>query len=111
MKKRDLFRMKLGNYELTDGIYNYILRIGLFDDGQRYYKITEKGYDKIKHSLTIHEDIEQNDNGFEYKTLSALTFIGGISIHSDNVFAMIIDLKFIARGSFAEFINRTTANS
>lgn len=109
MKKRDLFRLSFGEYDLTDNIdnYYYTLRVFKCDSGNRGYKITEKGSSSITGIFMI-EEIKKDDDGFKYKHLSALAGVGGLRIHSDDTYWILKELKFIPRGSFEEFVKRTS---
>ena len=70
MTKQDLFGMEIGNYNLSDDIENYFydLEIGLLDNGERYYKINEKGYFNRGYFFMV-EDYEKDEDGVIYKIL------------------------------------------
>ena len=115
MRKSELFRLPLGNYELTDNInnYQYNLEVGMIQEMPEYglkpercYRITLKGGSKFNQIFMI-EDYK-TENGICYKFLTALAGIGGLRILSDNTFDMLSDLKFIARGSFKQFVANTS---
>lgn len=110
MRKRDLFKMELGSYELTDDIdnYHYTLTIGLCDDGSRFYDIKEKGTLSSNSIFILEEYIDFDDYGdIKYKNLTALSGVGGLRIHSNDIYSMLKELKFIPRGSFKTFIDKT----
>ena len=114
MKARDLFNLSIGKYELTDGIYNYILDVDISGyDGGRIYFIYEKGFLHIGH-ICLQEDFVNKDGGYRfyegdirYKILTTSSGIGGLTIHSNETYNLLYNLKFIPRGSFLTFVERT----
>lgn len=116
MNKRDFFRLPVGTYDLTDSInnYQYTLRTKLTDDGERMHIIRIKGSLSAS-GVCLFEKYVNNDGGvtfypndIKYKIISSLLSLGGITIHSDNNFMMLNELRFIPRGSFKEFVKRIT---
>ena len=94
MTKEDLFNLELGRYELTDNIYNYILDVCLTtDEKERCYRIIEKGSFN-REGIFLVEDFEQDDAGEDYKILTAIASVGGLSLLSNNTFLMLNRLKF-----------------
>ncbi len=111
MRKQDLFRMSLGVYELTDSIENYYYTLTIeltVEEKERCYTIKRKG-DIGGSSVFMMEDyVSYDDESFvKYKVLSAHIRVGGLCLHSDDNYSMLSGLRFIPRGSFAEFIERT----
>lgn len=111
MRKRDLFRMELGSYELTDDIdnYYYTLKIGTCDDGSRFYDIRERGSLSYNSIFLLEEYADWDDDGYiKYKNLTALSGVGGLRVHSDDTYSMLRELKIIPRGSFSIFLEKTS---
>lgn len=109
MRKRDLFRMELGEYDLTDSIdnYRYELKIGLNEDKSRYYRIKVKGSLGRDHIFMV-ESYDKYDDDIKYKTLTALAGVGGLTIQSNDTHRILSELKLLARGSFAAFLEKTS---
>lgn len=112
MRKRDLFQMELGEYDLTDSIdnYRYELRIGLNEDKSRYYRIKVKGSLDRDHIFMV-ESYDKYDDEIKYKTLTALAGVGGLIIQSNDTYIMLDELRLLARGSFAEFLEKTSQSN
>lgn len=87
----DFSRLKLGEYELTDGLYNYKLIIDLTTDGHRIYSIKSK--DALGSSyFNIHESTDKH-SGKKKVIYSAK--IGAIFIHSTDRPDNISKLKIV----------------
>ncbi len=108
MKARDLLRLPLGEYELTDDIYNYQLKKGLTDDNSIVYVIIEK---RTRNLFCLFEkeiiDEEYYGDFFKRIILSVCISIGGFTVHSNDISYGLYSLKFAPNGSFKEFINKT----
>ena len=111
MKERDLLRLSLGIYPITDGIWNYSIQKKKGYDDSVIYRIKEL---LTGNSFFIHEHQRKSEDeypSFIYIKLSAGIMIGGLSIHSDDVWDILNDLKFVSRGSFKKFIEKTTISN
>jgi hypothetical protein len=116
MRKRDLFNLPVGEYELTDHIknYYYTMCIWISDDGCRCYRIKEKGSLSGSSIFMIEAyksefgDEDYSESDIKYKVLHAMSGVGGLTIHSNDTFSMINDLRFIPRGSFKKFVELTS---
>jgi hypothetical protein len=95
MKKEELFKMQLGDYSLTDGIYNYEMEISLTNDykKERCYTIIEKGCLSNKRLFMLEDfDIDKE------KILHAIMSVGGIAMHSTNTYSMLSKLRIVENG-------------
>ena len=110
MKKKDLSRLSVGNYKLTDNIdnYKYDLIVGKEESGGKYYLISESGWPS-RDSIYLCECIEDDEeyNYYPYKNLSAMCGVGGIRIHSNDTYSLLRELEMLPRGSFKIFVERT----
>jgi hypothetical protein len=91
MKKEELFKMELGHYNLTDGIYNYEMEISLTNDykKERCYRIIENGSISSNRGLFMIEDLDIDGD----KILYAIMSVGGITIHTTDTYSMLSKLK------------------
>lgn len=94
MKTNELIKLKIGQYQLTDGIYNYTLTVGKNLDKSKFYTIYEKGDSKFSAHIFITLKMKINEDGKKYKSLSAMAGVGGLKIHSDNIYSLLSELKF-----------------
>jgi hypothetical protein len=88
MTKQDLFNLELGNYKLTDKAYRYDLVVHLTNDKERCYRIMVEG--ALNGSVFMIETTEKFTGN---KTITALATIGGLSLHSDDVYSLLNDLN------------------
>jgi hypothetical protein len=95
MTKYDLFKLDDGEYELSDWVelYHYTLKVGRNEDNSRNYCIREKGSDGGAR-IFMSEYLEMDEDGAE-KKLSALSGVGGLTIHSNDTYSMLRNLKFV----------------
>jgi hypothetical protein len=112
MKRRDLFRLSIGRYELTDNIdnYHYTLTVSLSDNNERCYQIIEKGSLSYP-SIFMIEGYKEYEDGIKEKSLSALAGVGGLRIHSDDTYSVLNTLKIIQRESFQRFFDLTNISN
>ena len=112
MNTREFMRLPLGKHKITDGIWNYdLIKSQHRDDADNQlipiYVITTENYSG---RITLFEETEKMDEpditAFR-PILPALSSLGGLSVHQDDSFMMLMNLKLIPTGSFAEFIKRT----
>lgn len=94
MKQKDFFELPIGSYNLTDNIYQYTLTVDSNQNGDRYYKIKEKGSPSFDYIFMI-EDYEEYEDGEKRKFLYAIAGVGGLTVHSSDVNLMIRKLKLI----------------
>lgn len=116
MKVKDLIRLSLGEYKILDthNIFNYILTVGLNSDGSKYYDLKVNDHITDGHIFMVEISTEIFSYGgskYKYKSLEAIVRVGGIYIHSTDMNSILSDLQFCPRGSFNEYIKRTTNNS
>ena len=118
MRKQDLFKLPLGIHELVDNIGNYFytMNVALTKDGERCYRIKEKGSISMDSIFMIEcyvneegEDTSYHNN-IRYKDISAIAGVGGLSVHSKDNFRMLNELNIIPKGSFKQFIENTNNN-
>lgn len=95
MGTKEIIKLKIGAYELTDGIYIYTLKVGLNKNKSKYYAITEKGHLPFSSNIFITQVVKTDEYGNKYKCLSASAGVGGLRIHSDNIYWMLDRLKFV----------------
>jgi len=115
MTKKDLFKLAVGVYELVDNIgnYYYTMEVNIADSGERIYIIREKGIISRERIFMIENYVNEEDGctfregDIKYKTLTAISGVGGLRIHSNDTFNMLSELKFVPRGSFDKFIKNT----
>lgn len=110
MKKRDLFRLPLGNYILTDGIYKFSLKKQLreYGDNLPYYSVREYG-SLSGGSVNFYEEIDNVfDNTSRYKqmVLTFMVFITGMSFCGDDCWNQIHKLKFVSKSSYKEWLKK-----
>lgn len=111
MKIRELNRLPIGTHELTNGIYNYILEKSLTDSREIIYSMKIKRDPWYSDNVCFFEDFEQDeDEDFKRPTLRALSGIRGFRIHSDysGFISSMWELERVSRGSFKEFVKRTS---
>lgn len=109
MKAKELIKLPLGKYNLTDGIYNYSMHKTLTNNHEPIYSIKERlSCDHIC-LFEFEEKVEFEHSLRYYKStrLSASIAAGGISIHSDDTYFAIRHLRFKQRGSFRQFVINT----
>lgn len=108
MRQRDLFRLSLGNYILTDGIYRFLLQKKSRDWGDKtpYYSLREYGslsggsvnfYEKV-------DDVFDNTSRYKQKSLSFTVFITGMSFSGEECWNQIHELKFVPKSSYKEWL-------
>lgn len=110
MKIKELERLSLGTYEVTNGLYTYTLEKKLSIRSLPIYSLRVKGNPWYYGNVMFFEDTVKYENeNFFRKTLKSLSGIDGFAVHSNYTDFMrsLGDLKLIPRGSFQEFINRT----
>lgn len=95
MNSKDLLKLKDGKYNLTDGIYDYTLIVGMNSDKTKYYSIYEKGSSRYDANIFITHQIEKDEDGNKYNCLSAMAGVGGLKIHSEDIYSMLSKLKFV----------------
>jgi len=95
MNSKELVKLKDGQYQLTDGIYNYTLTVGRNADKTKFYSFYEKGSSRYSAHIFITQGIKKDEDGNKYKCLSAIAGVGGLSIYSDDVYSMLYKLKFV----------------
>ena len=110
MRPRDLFRLPLGNYILTDGIYKFSLRKQPREWGTRmpYYSLKEHG-SLFGGSVNFYEemgDVFDYTDRYKQKILSATVFITGMSFRVEDCWREIGNLKFVARSSYREWLKK-----
>ncbi len=111
MKKRDLLRLPIGNYTLTDGIYKYKLTKFKKDWGNTGYgyRISEYGSFPFSPTVTLYEEI---DNVFENSSLykeTILTFffhLAGLSAKGDNSYDIYSKLTLIPKTNYKEWLDK-----
>lgn len=99
MNSEELVNLKDGKYQLTDGIYDYTLTVGRNQDKTKFYAIYEKGSRTFSANILITQRIEKDEDGKKYKYLSAMAGVGGLYIHSDDIYLILSKLKFVESGS------------
>ncbi len=114
MRTKDLIQLPVGDFKMTDGIYEYKMSKSLCDDLSPIYMIRLER-DSYNHGerLTLFEDedyyFEEIIDRYEYgdhkvKYLRGLSGCGGLNIHSDNCYNAIGRLELLARGSFKRYV-------
>lgn len=102
MKARDLFRLSVGKYDVTDTVYIYEIDVCIsdFTELKRYF-ISVKHHSEYGRILLS----QHYASGKFY--LHALSGIGSLYVSSNDCNRIYSILKFIPRGSFSEFVKRT----
>lgn len=109
MRERDFINLPLGDFELSDGIYNYTLKKTLTDDNKFMYIIKNKMFNLSGESLCLfqREEYYYDDEedryrygNFKYQKLSAMAGIGGLRIHSKDIYNTIYNLELKPRGLY-----------
>ncbi len=118
MNKRSLFNLPNGEYELTDkaNIYQYILTKRPYkDNDDTLYIIKDKTSGDClyldEEYLNEYGNPYSYDGECKYKSFRVSVVIGGLHISSYDSFRIIRELKFKPRGSFKEFVKKTTNNT
>jgi len=101
MDSKELIKLKDGQYQLTDDIYNYTLTVGRNKNKTKFYVIHEKGSSRYSANIFITQEVRTNEEGCKYKCLSGTAGVGGLSIHSDNIYFMLHKLKLVKSDSEA----------
>lgn len=115
MRKRDLFNLMEGSYNLTDSInnYKYTMKVSIDSENMKSYRIIEKGgsvfnsiylYDKF---VDEYGEVYSDKKLHIYKTIASIVSVGGLSVHSNDNYNLISKLRMIPRGSFLKFIEKT----
>lgn len=108
MKQRELINLPFGKYNLTDGIWDYVLSKQLKErDNLPIYSIKEL---LSGNTLTLFEYVEKEDS-IMYKRLSACVNIGGIYIHSKDLSFTFNRLKLKPRSSYRQTFCVSTEDS
>lgn len=92
MTKTELIALPLGEYNLTDQIdnYHYRMTVGLYENGDNYYRIKVTDYpDNTK----LYINRTTNEDGLEIMYVGV--GVGGLWVHSDEVHDLISQLKLI----------------
>jgi hypothetical protein len=95
MTSTELVKLQKGNYSLVDGIYSYNLTVGLNKDRTKYYSIVEKGSMPYSAKIFITQNIKIDEDGNKYKCLHAVAGVGGLHIHSENIYSMLSELTIV----------------
>lgn len=92
MRKEEFFKMNLGKYIVTDGLYKYVLDILLTEDNNRCHKIKEYGSLSYSPHIIMFEYIS-TDDGYNEKCLNAMSRVGRLMIHSTDTFDILSKLS------------------
>lgn len=114
-KPRDFFRMPVGQFELTDKIYDYTVKKFKEENGEESWMINQKGT-YSGNSMWLHtfeEHIsEKVYEPWKIKRISANANIGGLYIHSeDGGYRIVTKLIIMPRGSFKEYVKKEIQQS
>lgn len=115
VKERTILNMDSGKYHVTDHIYNYELKVGNYESGDRYYRLKVKG--ALSGDTIVF--LEYDDSYFEkgtsdfyryddpkVKRLSVMMSVGGMTIFSQDIYNLISNLTIIPRGTFKEYTQK-----
>jgi hypothetical protein len=87
MTKKQLLSLKVGDYHLTDNIYEYSMSVSMTAENQKCFLIKLKDSILSQSSIFMVEDLV-NDS------ITALSGVGSLRIHSDDVYDILKKLKF-----------------
>lgn len=116
MRKNRLLKLPLGVYVLTNGIYTYTLEKYIWEDPiynknrDASYRISLYGSHAFHDpSITLHyeyiEDVYEYTSKYKRFSFVSHILVFGLSVMGPCRF--LHELKFVPRGSFKEFIERT----
>jgi hypothetical protein len=95
MKKEELLNLPLGTHELTDNQNNFHYTLSIDIIGcKRQYTIKEKGSIEDAH-ITLFEQYEVYNEFEDIRSLSVMTRIGGLCVHSTDYHKILNELKLI----------------
>jgi len=97
MTKEELLNLKIGNYKLTDEIYNYSLRVILTNEGSKMFTLSEFGSPVFSANINFFEKTEFcEDEQKNVSYLSAMSGVCGIKIFADTgMYSCLKPLKLI----------------
>lgn len=95
MKREEFLNLSNGQYELTDGIYQYTLTVGVNDKKSKYFRIQEKTSPIHGGSIYITQETDTDDYGEPFTYLSAIAGVGGLHIYSTETHELISRLKIV----------------
>jgi len=87
MTRKQLLSLRVGDYHLTDNIYEYSMSVSMTIENQKCFLIKLKDAILSSESIFMVQDLE-NDS------ISALAGVGSLRIHSDDVYDVLKKLKF-----------------
>jgi hypothetical protein len=87
MTRKELLSLEVGDYYLTDNIYEYSMSVSMTAENQKCFLIKLKDSILSQSSIFMVEDLV-NDS------ITALSGVGSLRIHSDDVYDILKKLKF-----------------
>lgn len=108
MRPRDLFRLPLGDYVLTDGIYKFSLQKELktWGDNMPFYKVRQYGSVSTG-NVNFYEEMDnvfEDSSRYKQKVLSFIVFVTGMSFSGKDCWNQIHNLRFVPRSSYKEWL-------
>lgn len=104
MTQKDLIRLPLGKYNLTDGIWRYNLKKLITPDGKVMYSIIEPISRQHFALFERNEDVFDDSDKYKQKRLSGCMSVGGLHIYSTDVYDTIRPLKIIKNSTYKKFM-------
>ena len=94
MTTTELVKLKEGIYTVTDKIRKYTIEVGYNKNKSKYYDIRESGSSRFSASIFITQHFEKDD-GNKIRVFNAMAGVGGLRIHSSDIFGMLNYLEFV----------------
>lgn len=114
LNARKTLLLPKGSFEASDGIYNYTIKVS--GDESLFASIYKSGDGVFGSHITLFRDTEfvfEDDSREHYyynkplrKTLSAMVSVGGLTVHSKDIYSFITKLYIKPRNSFKEYALR-----
>lgn len=110
MKVKDLIRLPLGSYKVTDGYNTYSLEkkkrnqgsYGNYCSLRRIGSITEGSVNFYEYE----EDVFDYTTKYKCTRLKFMAWVSGLSFSGEDCFDSISKLKFISKSTYREFITK-----
>lgn len=114
MRVKHLIKLPLGNYYLTNGIYNYTFSKSINNyDGSVHSSIREMGMLTCG-SIAFREREENyfdDSNRYKFKTYKFYAYISGLMVSGYDISFLFNDLRFIPRSSYKEWLKKMESYS
>ena len=111
MKKRELMRLPLNReFEFTDGIFDYVMKVVKCEDGSKMQIWQRKGW--VNERFIMFEEIEfDEENQYLNKYLKVHISVGGFSSSSEISYWQLDKLEMVNTNSFKNWLMKTKTSN